>query len=213
MTEFGAPLVPAFRTIDGRDWDILRVKDQDALISQVETEEDLENFPFGLMLWASAIALAESLPMGPGRLLELGAGVGLAGLVARSKGWDVVQTDYDERALELCRLNAERNGVEGIDVRIGDWRDWPEDLLGGFDLVVGADVFYERSLHPTLTELLPRFGCPVVIADPLRPQSLDFLEAREADGWSARARGWNVTWDEDPRPVALFTLEFPAGEE
>jgi methylase of polypeptide subunit release factors len=93
---------------------VLRVKDQDALIARVETEEDLENFPFGLMLWASAVALTEAIPHGEGRrLLELGAGVGLAGLVARTRGWDVIQTDYDGQALALCQQNAVRNGITG----------------------------------------------------------------------------------------------------
>ncbi len=170
----------------GRTWDVLRVKDQDALIARVQTDEDLENFPFGLMLWASAVALADAIPEGNGKkLLEIGAGVGLAGLVARAKGWDVTQTDYDPRALALCTQNAARNGISGIEVCPGDWRSFPEELISGFELVIGADILYKRTLHPALQELLPRFGCPILIADPLRPQATAFLTHIETDGWSA----------------------------
>jgi predicted nicotinamide N-methyase len=201
-------LTPALVHTGGRDWNLLRVKDQDALIAQVQTDEDLENFPFGLMLWASAVALAEAIPPGEGRrLLELGAGVGLAGLVAQAKGWRVTQTDYDSRALALCGQNAARNDVTGIEIRAGDWRDFPEDLTSGFDLVVGADILYERSLHPALQELLPRFGCPILIADPLRPQATAFLTRIETDGWRAALTVQYVSWDEDPRRVAVFRLE------
>ncbi len=192
----------------GHAWDVLRVKDQDALIARVQTDEDLENFPFGLMLWASAVALADAIPEGNGRkLLELGAGVGLAGLVARAKGWDVTQTDYDPRALALCTQNAARNGVSGIKVCPGDWRSFPEELISGFDLVIGADILYERTLHPALQTLLPRFGCPVLLADPLRPQATVFLTRIETDGWSASLTVQNVSWDEDPRRVLVFRLE------
>ncbi|MGC4046423.1 MAG: methyltransferase domain-containing protein [Armatimonas sp.] len=203
---FEVPLVEARVNAGGRDWNLLRVKDQDALIAQVQTEEDLALFPFGLMLWASAVALADAIPSTPGRLLELGAGVGLAGLAARHKGWEVVQTDYDTRALELCETNARRNGITGIDVRVGDWREWPDLLLNGFDLVIGADVLYERTLHPVLRSLLPKFHCPILISDPLRPQATDFFQSIEADGWKAAMGMRQVTWDEDPRQIALFQL-------
>jgi predicted nicotinamide N-methyase len=200
-------LTSALVCIGGRDWEVLRVKDQDALIARVQTEEDLENFPFGLMLWASSIALADAIPPGKGRrLLEIGAGVGLAGLVARAKGWDVVQTDYDARALELCQENAVRNGITGIKACVGDWRSWPEELVSGFDLVIGADILYERTLHPALQELLPRFGCPILITDPLRPQAMDFLKRIENDGWGASLTVQSVAWDEDPRRVMIFQL-------
>jgi predicted nicotinamide N-methyase len=202
VSTYEAEIVEALCFAGGQEWNLLRVKDQDALIARVQTEEDLETFPYGLMLWASALALADAVPAGAGRLLELGAGVGLAGLAARAKGWDVVQTDYDERALALCRTNAARNGIEGVEIRTGDWRTWPDELIHGFDLVVGADILYERTLHPVLRELLPRFGCPVLVADPLRPQAADFI-ATFPEAQKAMHR---VDWEEDAREIALFSL-------
>jgi hypothetical protein len=53
---------------------------------------------------------------------------------------------------------------------------------------------------------LPRFGCPVLIADPLRPQATDFLKRIENDGWSAALAVQSVAWDEDPRRVMIFQL-------
>ncbi|WP_025158562.1 DUF7059 domain-containing protein [Leifsonia aquatica] len=51
--------------------------------------------------------------------LDLGTGCGIQALHARRHAERVVATDISPRALELAALNAELNGVEGIDFRLG----------------------------------------------------------------------------------------------
>lgn len=208
------PVVEQTVTATGRTWTLSAVTDQDALIRRVESDADLEQFPYGLMLWASALGLAERLGRDPAevtgrRVLEIGAGVGLAGIVARWLGAEVTQTDYQEEALTLCRVNAARNGVSGIRHTLGDWRDWPAALTG-FDQVIGSDVLYERSLHGTLAALLPRLVAPggsVLLSDPLRPQALEFVEGLERAGaWSVTMEGAAVPWEGNRKDLALFTL-------
>jgi predicted nicotinamide N-methyase len=204
----------------GRSWLLRSVTDQDALISQVRTDDDLKHFPYGLMLWASALALAQRLDTEPRivvgrRVLELGAGIGLVGLVAQALGAQVTQTDYHPDALALCRLNAERNRISGIAVERGDWREWPTDL-GDFPVVLGADILYDRALHPVLAALLPRVVAPgghILLADPLRPQALEFIERREAEGWGVRTEGQQVEWGGTVRDIALFWLTLPASAD
>jgi 16S rRNA G1207 methylase RsmC len=60
------------------------------------------------------------LPEG-GRVLDLGCGYGVVGVVAGRlvPGLEVWMIDVNERAVSLARLNLERNGVEGV-VRQGD---------------------------------------------------------------------------------------------
>ena len=73
------------------------MQDQDALL---DFAEELEHFPYGFLLWEASVALARKLAANPSlvagkRVLELGAGVGLApGIVARSLGAEVWQTDH-----------------------------------------------------------------------------------------------------------------------
>src|SRR5437868_1071885 len=95
--------------------------------------ESRDSHPYGVALWASAIALAHEIESRAaefrGRtVLELGAGTGLPGIVAASLGARVVQTDRHELALSVCRRNGERNrgraGVETIGYRIADWTRW-----------------------------------------------------------------------------------------
>jgi release factor glutamine methyltransferase len=53
------------------------------------------------------------------RILELGAGLGLAAVLAARAGASVVATDVVAAAVETVRLNAALNGVS-IDARLGD---------------------------------------------------------------------------------------------
>jgi hypothetical protein len=73
---------------------------------------------------------------------------------------------------------------------------------------------YERPLHPTLATLLPRLVAPggvLILADPIRPQALEFLERREREGeWSATFDGRRVPWQGDRKDVAIVTVRFPA---
>ncbi|MDX1934130.1 MAG: hypothetical protein SFU56_16135 [Capsulimonadales bacterium] len=208
------PLTEVTIAAAGRDWRIVAVTDQDALANRIRTEEDLCNFPYGLMLWASAIGLAQKLSAEPERIrgrrvLEIGAGIGVAGLAAAHLGGVVTQTDYLEEALILCRHNARVNGIAGTVTRRGDWRAWPSDLPP-FPVVIGSDVLYDREMHPVLRELLPSLvepGGTVLLSDPIRPQALDFTESLERTGrWSVAMEGLQVRFESQVKDLALFHL-------
>lgn len=209
------PLVDFALTIAGREWRLTAVRDQEALVDRVETDADLEHFPYGLLLWASAVGLAERLAEQPAlvvgkRVLEIGAGVGLPGLVAQSLGGSVTQTDYQTAALSLARLNAAQNGIDGIRCLLADWRAFPS--LDRFDLLLGSDVLYERTLHYELTHLFARvlaLGGLLLLSDPLRPQAVEIVDRLEREGWRIGIETRTVEWKDDPREIALFFARRP----
>jgi predicted nicotinamide N-methyase len=203
------PLTDRTVTIGGRAWTLTAVEDQDALIGSVRTDADLEQFPYGLLLWASAIALAERLAEEPRlvagkRVLELGAGVGLPGLVAQSLGGRVTQTDYQNDALTLARVNARQNGVDGVRYVLADWRDFNTGATPGpFDVILGSDVLYERGLHGALRRIFDTALAPgglVLLADPLRPQGIEFADALErTESWVLALESRRVRWEASQR--------------
>src|SRR5213080_2709211 len=105
--------------------------------------------PYWSVLWRSGVALGRSLAAG-GRLdgrcvVELGCGLGVPSLVAASLGADVLATDGEGEALEMVERNARENGLELATARV-EWNA-AADLCARapFDLVLAADVLYERS--------------------------------------------------------------------
>ena len=175
--------------------------------------------PYGVALWPSAIALAHEVASREDEfrersVLELGAGMGLPGIVAGTVGGRVVQTDRDELALHLCQRNGVRNDAAGVEYRVADWTDWTDTAR--YDWIIGADVLYGAVLHPHLrtiftTNLAP--GGRVLIADPFRAVGLRFLERMEAEGWRVSYNQWNVGDDLAPRPVGVFELRPRSSQE
>jgi predicted nicotinamide N-methyase len=135
--------------------------------------------PYWSVLWRSGVALAREVaeaPLSGLHVVELGCGLGAPSLAAARAGARVVGTDAEPEALELLERNAAENDVSLETARV-DWND-PDELLarGRFDLVLAADVLYERPTVARLLALLPRLGHEVWLADPGRAAADAFME-------------------------------------
>jgi len=197
----------------GREWSILHTG---AILTQADESHFLrelrERLPYGVALWPAAIALAHEVAtraeaFGGRRVLELGAGTGLPGIVAASLGARVVQTDRHELAMSVCRRNGGRNGLKGIEYRLADWTSWSDTAR--YDWIIGSDILYGEVLHPHLRRIFEANLAPggrVLIADPFREVSLRLLEALEQDGWAISLSKWTVGEEASLRPIALYEL-------
>jgi predicted nicotinamide N-methyase len=172
-------------TVGEREWAIWCVENQDVLLSFMSADGDA---PYGLLLWESAVALAHELEQHPElvagrRVLELGAGVGLPGLVARRLGARVSQTDKAEEALRVAARNERENGLLGVERFLADWTHWTR--ADHYDVIIGADILYETEMHNALASIVQRSIAPrgtVLLADPGRPQAIAFLSKLEDNG-------------------------------
>jgi predicted nicotinamide N-methyase len=168
----------------GAALEVLRPRDADALLDECAFEHE-EYLPYWAELWPSGVALARrvaSRALKGARVLELGCGLGLPSLAATLAGGRVLATDWSPQAIELLRDNAERNGAE-LETAIVDWQR-PAPLLerAPWDLVLGADLLYERRNVAPLLELLPPLlGArgELWLADPGRAPAADFLAGFE----------------------------------
>ena len=186
---------------------VLTFTDEQILLSERETR-----LPYGIALWPASIALAHEIAsrtdeLRGRRVLELGAGTGLPGIVAASLGARVVQTDRQQAALHLCRLNAERNGVRSAEHRLVDWAAWTDEAH--YDWILGSDILYASAMHPHLTRIIDAnlaTGGRVLFSDPFRRASLALLESLEAAGWTVTLSKWRVGESDEPAAIGVFEL-------
>lgn len=142
--------------------------------------------PYWSVLWRSGVALARELDgmaLRGLRVVELGCGLAAPSIAAARGGAAVLATDACTEALALVARNARINDVR-LETATVEWAD-PDELVrrAPFDLVLAADVLYERRNVGPLAELLPRLGGEVLLADPGRPALEDFL-ARVGTVWA-----------------------------
>lgn len=143
---------------------LIDADNMDRAFSPEETRRILEEPPYWSFCWASGLAMARYLAERPEwvegkRVLDFGAGSGIAGIAAKKAGaLEVVACDLDPLALQASRANADLNGVElaySSDFFAEDDR---------FDLVLVADVLYDRANLPLLDHFLSR-GRQALVAD------------------------------------------------
>ena len=143
--------------------------------------------PFWAAVWPSGAALARAVAAEPARVdgrrvIELGCGLALPGAAAARAGADVVATDLSPVAVVFARINLALAAGSG-DAAVLDIRAPGEP--GTYDVVLCADVLYDRRNVEPLLDLVPRLLAPggeVWLADPGRP-GLGELTAAAGERW------------------------------
>ncbi|MCU1719808.1 class I SAM-dependent methyltransferase [Pseudomonas sp. 5P_5.1_Bac1] len=143
---------------------LIDADNMDRAFSPDETRRILEEPPYWSFCWASGLAMARYLAERPEwvegkRVLDFGAGSGIAGIAAKKAGaLEVVACDFDPLALHASQANAALNGVE---------LNYSSDFFAEddrFDLILVADVLYDRANLPLLDQFLSR-GRQALVAD------------------------------------------------
>jgi predicted nicotinamide N-methyase len=176
---------------------LVRPAEPDRLLDDGDVHDfnrDDDYMPYWAYLWPGAFLLAEVVARGRwsgDRALEIGCGLGLAGLVGMARGLKVRFTDYDAAPLEFVARSVSENGFDSSDFSTGliDWREPPAET---FPLVLGADVLYERRLVPLVAGVLARMLAPggeAWIADPYRAAAEEFPAAVASHGLECVAEG------------------------
>lgn len=198
VTAYEGPVVTEQHAFGGQAVRIVRPADPDRMLDDPDVlawNRNDDYMPYWAYLWPGAYLLAEAVAREPWRAgtpaLEIGCGLGLAGLVGLARGLRVQFSDYDEAPLRFVARSAAENEIDpsAYSTRQLDWRDLPEER---FPVILGADVLYERRLVPLVANLLARMlepGGVALVAGPYRV-------ATEGLGACLEAHG--LIYDEEP---------------
>ena len=212
-------------TFGAADFDFTRIKDPDRVLDEVAEEEDRRerasgarregnelHLPYWAELWDSAPGVAQFLVKHYStttllNVLDLGCGMGLSGTVAASLGHRVLFADLEPPALLFATLNSLPWHTRVRTRRL----NWQRDTLPErFDLILGADILYERAQWPHLEPFWRRHlaqGGTVLLGEPGRQTGDLFLD------W-IKQRPWTLEQFEEPvptrpRPIRVFRLVRP----
>lgn len=170
-------------------------------------------------VWPAGRILAEAVAerdIAGKRILELGCGLGLASLVLRRRGADIVASDHHPLAETFLAYNAALNDLPAVPFRTLDW-EVPNDSLGRFDLIIASDVLYERDHAAVIAALLQRHALPdaeILITDPGRGNSAALIRALELQGFVlAEERCRMDAGDQPPFRGRLLSFRRVAGTD
>jgi len=199
-----------------------RIADPDVVLDQVAAEQDRRekvsgrrredeelHLPYWAELWESGLGIAKKLVSSPERVrdknvLDLGCGMGLAGTVAAALGGNVLFADLEPDSLLFATLNS-LPWREKVRTRRLNWQK--DHLEERFDLILGADILYEKQQWPFLEPFWREHIAPggsVLLGEPGRQTGDLFLE------WLSSG-DWKMEKSEQPvptrlRPIRLFHL-------
>jgi len=171
---------------------ILLPAQPDEFLEQLEQTTDAaqEADPYWAELWPASLPMArlihESSWPNHLRAIELGCGIGVAGLAALLAGLDVTFTDRVELAVATAVENAHRNGFTNAR---GFVLDWAQPAEQPFPIILASDVLYDRELHAPLLHAIKSLladGGECWIGDPGRSATEVFLEQARFTGWKLR---------------------------
>ncbi|MGE5611673.1 MAG: class I SAM-dependent methyltransferase [Bacillota bacterium] len=140
-------------------------------------------------------------------VLDLGCGMGFAGTVAAALGARVLFADLETPALLFAALNS-LPWRSRVRTRRTNWRT--DDLGEQFNLIIGADILYERAQWPYLEPFWRKHLAPggtVLLGEPGRQTGDLFIDWIAQRPWIFRRYEQPVPTR--PQPIRIFQLTLP----
>ena len=135
-------------------------------------------------VWPSSVALSAYLihqffpeKLAGTKVLEIGCGTGLPGVVAAQLGAFTMFSDMVPITLEAVKETCRLNHISSFDTCTLDWSETIE-LKERYDLVLGCEVFYDEGILPDISHVLDQVLAPggkALFCDPNR-LGLDTIE-------------------------------------
>ncbi len=146
-------------TVNGVTLELLQIEDMDAYVQELTKdlpEDTPPELPFWAKVWRTALLASyfvQKLEPAGRTMLEIGAGVGVCGLFAAARGFQVTITDMHPDAVLFSRIAVLRNDLaDRVRVRRLDFtRDRLDER---FDIILGSEVLYKDDQARALVKFL-----------------------------------------------------------
>ncbi|RMF59553.1 MAG: methyltransferase domain-containing protein [Calditrichaeota bacterium] len=167
--------------------------------------------PYWYDIWESALGLANCVfeeNLEGKRVLDLGCGVGLTGVVAALKGGEVWMNDVEPDALRLAELNWILNLQQEARLLNMDWRT--ANVNEQFEVLIASDVLYDPDLFSPLMKVFQKLLTPtgnILLSEPNRPVALPFFRSLEEHGFKFQKTEQEVDWRGRTSTVSVYNIE------
>jgi len=166
-----------------------------SLDSFLDNEDIFHDFPLWIKVWEASLVLADyvaAMEVEPDKkLLEIGCGIGLVGIVASAFGHRMTMTEYNQDALNFARANALLNPpsrASNLEIQEMDWNR--PKLLGSFDYIIGSEIIYKEIDFQPILNLFTTYlkdGGEIILAGGIRKTGIEFMR-RMSDYFDVIAR-------------------------
>ena len=174
----------------------------------INKDDVFANFPLWSKIWEATAVLSFQLaaikPDPAKRFLEIGAGMGVAGLAAAKMGHNMTITEYNKDAINFAKANARLNNLDNVDIRELDWNN--PLIKGRFDYIIGSEVVFKEEDIMGLYLLFQRYlkpGGTIILAEGMRRTSLKFAKAMD-EHYTVAMKKQAMKSDGKEIPVVLF---------
>lgn len=199
--------------IGGESCRFFKIKNIDEVIEQVlqDSPQPDDHAPYWSEFWPSSLALAQFLgreaDLRNKTAIELGCGLGLAGIAAHRRGTDVVLSDVEDDALRIAELNWIVNFMELPAVTRLDWRN--PSLNQKFKIILAADVAYEKRLFWPLIDTFQQLLAPggeIFLSEPNRPIAEDFFKMLKENGFEYQKYSEEIEYNRKRMAVFVYRI-------
>ena len=197
----------------GRQLRLLQVSDLESVLGGRDPFSDISGFPYWIKVWEAALVLADFMAAQPpepdGRILELGAGLGLPDLAAAAAGHRVTLSDYAAHILDFQRVSAAANGVaDRVEHLRLDWFKPPE--LPRFTTIIGAEILFREDFFDPLLAIMTQCLAPggsIYLAHDVRRQSLPRFLALAEKNFTVAISRRRMQGDDSEQTIILSRLQ------
>jgi len=204
-------------TVGGQTLELLQIKEMqryiDKLMDQTRSGKTV-TLPLWAKIWQSGLVLGSFLARFPlaegGRVLQIGGGAALGGLLLALRGYEVTVVDKDPDALLFARINALKNGLDGVRCVRTDFRD---DLGATFDCAVAGELLFDETVFDHLAGFLDRHvadtpAAEAFLALDLKRAARNFFTAAEEHFAIMRSEaGYTDNATGEKKTVSLFRFK------